>query len=184
MITRCYSKKYHKRKPHYLDVYVCEQWLIFSNFRKWIVEQELIVGDLSNYHLDKDILSEGNKLYSPDNCVFVHHKVNSFIVDCKRSRGDCLLGCYKLPNGKYRAKCNNTFMSKQEHLGEFVTQEEAHLAWAERKYELAVKLSKSKYVDNPLVGDKIVEKYERIMQDAYSFVLGSGNTCKIEIEKV
>ena len=36
MLVRCYSTKYHQRRPTYKDCSVCNDWLLFSNFRKWV----------------------------------------------------------------------------------------------------------------------------------------------------
>ena len=54
------------------------------------------------------------------------------------SRGEYPIGVSLCkPTGKYRAQCRNPFTGKQEHLGYFLTQEEAHEAWRKRKHELA-----------------------------------------------
>ena len=66
MLRRCYSKQMHRKFPTYKDCTVCDEWITFSNFRKWMETQ-----DWQGKELDKDILFPGNKHYSPDNCVFV-----------------------------------------------------------------------------------------------------------------
>ena len=54
MLSRVYSKNYHLRRPTYKGCSVCEEWLLFSNFKKWVDEQPC--GDWENRHLDKDLL--------------------------------------------------------------------------------------------------------------------------------
>ena len=41
MLRRCYSNRVASYHPTYKDCYVCEDWLIFSNFKKWM-EKALI----------------------------------------------------------------------------------------------------------------------------------------------
>ncbi|TOB13963.1 hypothetical protein, partial [Vibrio parahaemolyticus] len=40
IIIRCYDKSYQERKPSYVGATVCKEWLTFSNFRDWCIEQE------------------------------------------------------------------------------------------------------------------------------------------------
>ena len=88
--------------------------------------------------LDKDIISPGSKLYSPDTCAFVLKATNNFVIASDASRGEYPTGVYlSKPTGKYLAQCNNPFTRKQESLGYFLTPEEAHEAWRKRKHELA-----------------------------------------------
>lgn len=39
MLTRCYSSKCHEKQPTYKGCSVCDEWLTFSNFRKWMEQQ-------------------------------------------------------------------------------------------------------------------------------------------------
>lgn len=135
MLTRCYSEKEHKRRPIYIGCSVVREWHSFSAFRGWMVEQQW-----EGNHLDKDILSPGNKVYGPDTCVFVPGKLNGFIVDQGGSRGEWPLGVHwRKDAGKFRAGCSNPLTGKCDHLGYFDTPEEAHEAWRARKHELACK---------------------------------------------
>ena len=88
--------------------------------------------------LDKDIISPGSKLYSPDTCAFVLNATNSFVIACDASRGDYPIGVslYK-PTGEYQASCKNLFSGEQEYLGLSSTPEEAHENWRKRKHDLA-----------------------------------------------
>lgn len=137
MLERCYSSSYQKRYPTYIGCTVSEEWLTFSNFRAWMKVQ-----DFEGKQLDKDLLFEGNKVYSAKTCVFVTRAVNMFTVDSGATRGEWLIGAdwYK-PAGKFRSRCRNPFTKKREHLGLFACEQEAHQAWLKRKLELAHELA-------------------------------------------
>jgi len=87
MLERCYSIKYQERQPTYRGCSVSEEWLTFSVFKSWMEKQEW-----EGMQLDKDILFEGNKLYSKETCVFVSSVVNIFTTDRGASRGEWLIG--------------------------------------------------------------------------------------------
>ena len=73
--------------PTYKGCSVSEEWLRFSNFKRWMEKQ-----DWDGKQLDKDILFEGNKVYSAETCVFVTSVVNSFTSDSGAKRGEWLIG--------------------------------------------------------------------------------------------
>lgn len=137
MLKRCYSSRLHARHPTYIGCTVCDEWLIFSNFKRWMSTQ-----DWQGKQLDKDLLTRGNKLYSPKTCAFVDGMTNSFTEDCGAVRGEWPIGVsfYK-KLGKFQAKCRNPFTKKPEHLGYFACQNQAHQAWKKRKHELACQLA-------------------------------------------
>lgn len=76
MLTRCYSEKYHNRKPSYATCIVAEEWHNFQNFAEWFYNK-------SNYRcgwqLDKDLLCYNNKVYSSENCVFIPGHINNLM---------------------------------------------------------------------------------------------------------
>jgi len=137
MLKRCYSAKYQERKPTYKGCSVSEEWLTFSNFKRWMERQ-----DFEGKHLDKDLLLEGNKIYSYETCAFVSGMVNSFTTDCAASRGELMVGvCWNKRVGKFQSQCSNPFTKKRGHLGYFTREEQAHEAWLKRKLELAYELA-------------------------------------------
>ena len=85
MIRRCYSDVYHKNRPAYDDVTVQESWLTFSNFKKDI--ESLPFSDYCEkhkYEFDKDILSDGSRMYKLETISFVPREINSaFIKDIR-----------------------------------------------------------------------------------------------------
>ena len=155
MLNRCYSATVHKSHPSYKDCSVCDEWLIFSNFKAWMEQQ-----DWGDKQLDKDLLVEGNKVYSPDTCVFVHVKINNFIINRPRGRGEYLLGVHLNKRGnRFLSQCNNPFTGKREHVGSFMTELEAHIAWKKRKHELACMLSESEYCNDDRIKKVLLTRY-------------------------
>ena len=155
MIVRCYDVNFHSRHT-YKDCSVCEEWLYFSNFKRWMETQ-----DYEGKHLDKDLLIEGNKIYSPETCIFVHSNVNGFVLDCRAARGKYMVGVsWHKRDCVFRANCQNPFTRKYEHLGYFTNELEAHLAWKTRKHELACMLADSAYVTDERLANVLRNKYK------------------------
>lgn len=124
MMTRCYSSS--PTYKNYFDCEVHETWLNFQNFAKWCDEQKGF-GNL-NWHLDKDILIKGNKVYGPDTCVFVPSEVNKYYLKREASRGDLPIGVTRTDNERYMSQGNfKGFHSK--FIGRYSTPEEAFLAY-------------------------------------------------------
>lgn len=132
MIKRCYSELEQKKYPSYKGCTVCEEWLLFSNFRGWMSSQ-----DWDGKELDKDVLTEGNKIYSPETCIFVEKEVNLFLRSSPASRGNYPLGVHlDSDSGKFVAQCRQV-KGKRKYLGLFGTPEEAHSAWMREKFKQA-----------------------------------------------
>lgn len=133
MFERCYSPKVHERKPTYIGCEVAEEWHNFQNFAKWYEENYYQVGS-EVMALDKDIICKHNKVYSPQNCVFVPQSINSLFVKRNASRGDLPIGVHFNKNAnKYIAQCS--INGKLTHLGSFDTQEQAFQAYKQAKEE-------------------------------------------------
>lgn len=127
MLTRAYYPAFHARNPTYIGVTVCEEWHSFMAFRAWMETQ-----DWEGKQLDKDIIAPGNKVYSPDTCVFVSVALNSLLSDSASSRGKWPIGVYwHKQSGKFRAKINISGCNKT--LGRFTCPHEAHMAWRKAK---------------------------------------------------
>lgn len=137
MLSRCYSTKYQEKHPTYKGCSVSDEWLTFSNFKSWMEKQ-----DWEGKQLDKDLLFEGNKVYSAETCVFVSREVNMFATDRGAARGEWLIGVYwNKEVNKFKSQCSNPFTKKREYLGLFTSELEAHQAWRKRKLELAYELA-------------------------------------------
>lgn len=159
MLHRCYDPNYHNKRPTYIGCSVCEEWKYFSNFKKWVDSQPN--RNWMNCNLDKDFILEENKQYSPDTAVYLPSSVNNFIINSKRTRGNCMVGVsncsYKRAKRIYNAYCNNPFTGKQESLGHFETELEAHKTWQAKKHEHALRLADEQ--DDPRVAKVLRERY-------------------------
>lgn len=94
ILTRCYNDKYKESRPTYKDVSICEEWKYYQNFKKWFYENYYEV-EGERTELDKDILKKGNKIYSPNYCVFVPQKINGLFTKRDSRRGELPIGVSK-----------------------------------------------------------------------------------------
>ena len=127
MLQRCYSAKFQEKCPTYNDCSVCDSWLYYSNFKNWYDENYYEV-DNKTSHIDKDILVKGNKVYSPDTCVFVPQFINKLFTKSQKRRGELPIGVsYYKASKKYRASLSVFKNEKKtfKHLGYFDTVNEA-----------------------------------------------------------
>jgi len=118
MLARCYSKAWQAKKPTYEGCTVCNEWLSFSNFDAWFNENYV-----EGYELDKDLKVKGNKMYSPETCLFVPSKINSLFSDCGSARGKLPIGVTEPREGRYVATVS--IDGKGKKIGTFDTIGEA-----------------------------------------------------------
>lgn len=132
MLSRCYTPS--KRTSYtYEDCYVCEEFKDFQYFATWCNRQ--IGFNTVGYQLDKDILFQGNKIYSPDTCVFIPKDLNCFN---RVNEGMYLQGvCWHDKTGKYRARVQDINTHERVHLGLYADEISAFLAYAEAKNKQA-----------------------------------------------
>lgn len=129
MLKRCYCTKYHKTHPAYIECRVVDEWLVFSNFKKWMITQ-----DWQGNELDKDILIQNNKLYSPSTCIFVSRTINKIIDEKKSNEKNLKRGVRKdKRTGRYYASCY--CYGKSKFLGSFESETEAHESYKIAKYK-------------------------------------------------
>lgn len=130
MINRCYSEKSLSRKPSYLGCKVSDNFLHYDYFKDWCHQQ--IGFDQEGWHLDKDILVKGNKVYSEDTCCFVPVEINSLFVKSNARRGECLIGVtYRKDRKKYKA--GMSCVEGSSFIGHFNTEIEAFQAYKKAK---------------------------------------------------
>lgn len=145
MLGRCYSPSIQIKRPTYIDCYVVDEWHRFSAFSEWMSGE-----NWKGMSLDKDILNPGNKIYGPDQCVFITKSLNGFLTDRSRDRGEFPLGVsWNNRMGKFQAFCSNPWTRKNENLGYFESKDEAHKAWKLRKHQHACAYSRIQ--DDPRV---------------------------------
>lgn len=87
------------------------------------------------YCIEKDILGNGSKVYSPDTCLFVPNAVNIFLTARNASRGDYPIGAaWKEQNKKFQAQVRDRGTSR--YLGLYEDPFEAHRAWQLGKIDI------------------------------------------------
>jgi hypothetical protein len=81
MLKRCYDPKTQIRQPTYKGCSVAKEWHNFQNFSLWY--ENNYPTDGRDYHLDKDALIKGNKVYSSHTCCFLSAQQNSEVTLAK-----------------------------------------------------------------------------------------------------
>lgn len=137
MLERCYSPKWHEKKPTYKNCSVSDEWLFFSKFKKWFDEN-----NINGYVLDKDILNKNNKVYSKETCVFVPEYINSLLIKKDAVRGKYPIGVTKNHNRFYSYF---SVRNVRKDLGSFSTPEDAFAAYKKGKEEYIKKVAKEYY---------------------------------------
>jgi hypothetical protein len=101
----------------------------YQVFADWFNDQ---IGIDSGFHLDKDLLSTGNKKYGPDSCVFIPNELNCFLCSCEKSRGKYPQGVsWFSRDNLYKVQVNQKYGKK--HVGYYKTLEQAKSAYIAAK---------------------------------------------------
>ena len=147
MLGRVYRKKELEKRPLYKATTVCEEWFNFQNFAKWYYENLIDIDE--EVHIDKDIISGEQKIYSPETCCLVPRKINMLFVREKKKTEDNKL----LPVGvSLQKKCISKYMAgvsingKRIHRCGFDSPEEAFL-WYKEEKEKHIKDVANEYKD-------------------------------------
>jgi hypothetical protein len=106
-----------------------------EQFREWAIRQ---VGfHKPGFEMDKDILVKGNRVYSPDTCVFVPTEINGLFSGCYKAvrRGNYPIGvCFNKGSGRFVAQMSDRQSSGlDKYLGSFGTVEEAFACYKTAK---------------------------------------------------
>lgn len=130
MLLRC-TEKFQTKYPTYAGTSCSDNFKSYSYFYEWCQEQ-VGFGNLDDnsrsWHLDKDLLIKGNKLYGENLCIFIPSRINNILTKCDSSRG-------KHPIGVTWNKQDKVFkaMWALGEIGRFNTAEEAFQAYKKAK---------------------------------------------------
>lgn len=134
MIKRCYDENDTKHIT-YKDCEVCEEWHCYQNFAQWYQDNYYEVNnELMN--LDKDILIKGNKIYSPETCIYVPARINNLFTKSNASRGNLPIGV-SIHQGHYKAHMSKLINGKKQtkYYGKYDTPEKAFEHYKQIKEE-------------------------------------------------
>jgi len=156
-LKRCYDEKNLLLAPSYEGCTMVEEWHSFSNFKAWHD-----INFVPEWHLDKDILKDNNKIYGPDSCVFVPVYLNQILA--VNTSGKCLPGVNKRVE-KWRTKpyhVSHEFGSIVKRK-DFATEEEAHGWWCEQRAEsIRWKLRKYNLDERGMHKETVTERLEAL----------------------
>ncbi len=131
MLERCYSDGYKKKQPTYEGCEVGDKFKSYEYFYEWCHKQ--IGFGVDGWHLDKDLLVKGNKVYSESTCVFIPSEINAILTKSTASRGKYLIGVsWSNANKAFVAQVNKN-KGVSEYLGSFNTELEAFKAYKKAK---------------------------------------------------
>ena len=129
ILERCYGKRQSDKMRSYYGCTICKEWESFLSFRKWY-ENNYIEG----CNIDKDLFSNGEKIYSPDTCCFVPQEINLLLnKSIEKNR--------PIPNGVKKKEYKNktsycAYLSKEgkvKHLGSYDSIEKAFSVYKQEK---------------------------------------------------
>lgn len=136
-LTRCYSEESRHKWESYKDCTVHEDWHNFQVFAEWYSSQENFG---CGYHLDKDLLVQGNRVYSEDTCCLIPEQVNYAIAGKKSSSRGVPEGvCVDKRYNKYNSSISR--FGRDVYLGFFEDAEEAHKVYRVAKKEYLIELA-------------------------------------------
>ncbi|MGM8836129.1 hypothetical protein ACS6JN_25010 [Enterobacter hormaechei subsp. steigerwaltii] len=157
ILQRCYYPPIQAKYPSYIGCSVSPEWLLFSGFLTWWK---------ANFHegweIDKDLLFPGNKIYSPDKCLFVPCDLNSFVISREAKRGPSPIGStFDARYGVYRTTIS-LGKGQKHYLGSFACPDEAYAAWLSAKLKLAERFKPICDEIHPQLYDSLLTKIRLI----------------------
>lgn len=141
MIRRCYSLMHLERAPSYEGCKVDERWFNFQVFAQWYCEQKMY--GQKGWELDKDIITKGNKIYSPETCCLLPKKINSMIAIDRVSNGRYPVGV----SSSYANKNPFRVKAAGAYVGHYSNLEDAVRSYKTAK-ELSVKQAALQFKDD------------------------------------
>ena len=148
ILSRC-TKAFWEKKPSYAGVTCSDNFKSYSYFYEWCQEQVGFNNKDENgksWHLDKDLLIKGNRVYSEDTCIFIPQRINKLLVKQLPRRGVYPIGVnWHITCDKFSSRCKDGH-GKTKSLGCHDTEQEAFLAYKTFK-EVLIKQTAENYKD-------------------------------------
>ncbi len=154
LLRRCFPKSEHERKQcqSYKGIVFYKPWLKFSNFKVWFDENYI-----EGYVLDKDLLSNGEKAYSPCTCCFIPRDLNNLLQTEHKSNQK--KGCKRFFNkSKDIFEPKMCINGKTTSLGKCSSEKDAIEVYKKEKKKLINKTAKE-YFDKGLISEKIYNSF-------------------------
>jgi len=125
MLRRCYDPSALRSDPSYEDCIVDVGWHNYQTFAVWFYSNHV-----EGYELDKDLLSNDSKIYSPETCVFILPELNKIMMK-NESSSRLPVGVTSDRSGNFAARITTEAVC--QWLGSFNTPEEASKAYQKAK---------------------------------------------------
>jgi len=133
MFQRVYDKSKISQVRQYEGTSIHAHWHNFQNFAEWYHRQIDGFGPVQfRWHLDKDLLVPGNRIYGPETCCVIPEQINTLLGDHAFKRGILPMGVVKGKNS-YLARVNRKGRSR--HIGSYPTIRSAQEAYWSAKFE-------------------------------------------------
>lgn len=133
MLERCYDTRIQDSMyKTYKDCTVNEVWHCYQNFAEFYYNDQW---RQEGWHLDKDLILQGNREYGPDLCAFIPRELNNLLGSSKSKRGECLIGVTRV---KEKVNKQKPFYARvvdidKVYSGYFETEVEGFMFYKENK---------------------------------------------------
>lgn len=174
MMSRCYGAG-SKDRPTYEKVIVQDHWLSYDNFKLWHDENYT-----EGFHLDKDIITEFNSCYAPENCAYIPQWLNSLFNTHTRVSSNTGLNGVTYRAKRYTYESYISVNGVQKFLGCFDSSLKAHQAWQLAKVgQLGEAIDFYTRIKDPIdsVISGVIRKRDKILKD-FQQDLPTGNLTK------
>lgn len=159
-----------KPQQDYITYKGCENHFIgYQEFTDWCQDQYGYMFKESNgyfWQLDKDILVMGNRIYSPETCMFVPCRVNNLLLTRQNFRGEYPLGVYKhgTPTQPFTGRFSSEAQVKSR---QFASVDQAHKFWQQGKIDSILKMADTdkEIVKHIKLRDALYKHAELISED-------------------
>lgn len=136
MLRRCYSLESYSKNPSYIGCSVDKRWYNFQVFARWFDDNYV-----EGFELDKDLLIDGNKLYSEDTCVFIPSCLNAFLSSKQSTNTSGYTGVsWHKRDRKWSVQINDIDTHKLLHLGYFDDPVKASQIYKSARYGMVLRI--------------------------------------------